>query len=361
MKRSQRHLNTFTARMRVQDGSTFRRVAWTTTLLSAGLLLGLGARAEARSPSEAMSSATARLTVESQVASSSPGRHVRRGGRHGSRSVRVVRYRPYHSVYFGFGYPWWGWGPYSYGWGWGAPYGYPRAVDYYGDDSGALDLDIKPEEAEVYLDGERIGIADNFDGFPRYLWLEKGTYHLVLYKEGYETLAKRIELSPGGVLRLKDKMVPGVAKSPEELFAQVRAEEPTATRSAEERPLAPWRYRDRGDEEARAERAPSPRSERSGEEWRRRRSRSADAPVATDLRSAGGRLELSVTPADTAIYVDGQFVGTATDLAAHGEPIRLDAGRHKVQFSRPGYTDVEREVTVEEGETTRLELALDPQ
>ena len=336
-----------------------RRVAWTTALLGAALSFAASSQAGAQSSSKAWASSGARVMSESAVAVSS-GKHIGRGGRHGSRSVRVVRYRPHRSAYFGLGYPWWGWGPY-YGWGWGTPY-YGRAVDYYGDDWGAIDLDIKPEEAEVYLDGERIGIADNYDGFPRYLWLEKGTYHLVLYKEGYETLAKRIELSEGGVLRLKDKMVPGEAKSPEELFAQVqpkdRAEDRTSARSADERPLAPWRYRDRDRDGAeRAESARSQRSGRSGQDWRNRRS-STSEPAATDLRSAGGRLELVVTPPDAAVYVDGKFVGTAADLA-QGEGVRLDAGTHKVQLSRPGYAGVEREFTVKEGEATRLEIQLE--
>lgn len=354
MNRSQRQLETLPLpTFAVSSVPTARQGAWATTLLSAALALSMGGAAEARTTTEAVSSAAARIATESSVAS---GKHIRRGGRHGSRSVRVVRHRPYYSAYFGLGYPWWGWGPYSYGYGWGAPYG--RSIDYYGDDWGAIDLDIKPEEAEVYLDGERIGIADNYDGFPRYLWLEKGTYHLVLYKEGYETLAKRIDLDSGGVLRLKDKMVPGESKSPEQLFAQVQPKERSTARPAEERPLAPWRYRERDDDGERAESAPPRRSARSGEEWRRRRASGAEAPVSTDLRAAGGRLELAVTPADAAIYVDGQFVGSAADLAALDEAIRLDAGRHQIQVSRPGYADLEREVVIEEGETTRLELEL---
>lgn len=357
----QGHLNSVRACSDVDrrvDRWSARRMLWTTVVFSAALALSWGARAEARSTKEALSSAGARIVSQSAVGVTGSGKHARHGNR--SPSVRVLRHRPYYSAYVGFGYPWWGWGPY-YGWGWGAPYGYGRPVDYYGDDWGAIDLDIKPEEAEVYLDGERIGIADNYDGFPRYLWLEKGTYHLVLYKEGYETLAKRIELSEGGVLRLKDKMVPGVAKSPEELYAQVKPEERAPARSAEERPLAPWRYRDRDDGNARTESARPERSERSGEDWRRRRATSTAEPAATDLRSVGGRLELTVTPADAAVYVDGKFVGTAADLVANGEAIRLDAGSHKLQLSRPGYRGVDQEITVKEGETTSLELALEPQ
>lgn len=363
MNRSQHRLNSsaWQAHSR-QRATAVRRMAWSTALVGAAFALTASSRVEAKSISDPLASAATQAVSQAAVAKSS-GKHVR-SGRHGSRSVRVVHHRPYRSAYIGFGYPYWGWGPYSYGWGWGSPY-YGRAIDYYGDDWGAIDLDIKPEEAEVYLDGERIGIADNYDGFPRYLWLEKGTYHLVLYKEGYETLAKRIELEEGGVLRLKDKMVPGEAKSPEELFAQLQpkdrvAVERPAARSAEERPLAPWRYRDRDDGE-RAE-APRPqRPERRGEDWRYRRSGgSTSEPVATDLRSAGGRLELAVMPSDAAVYVDGKFVGTAADLA-EGEAIRLDAGTHKVQLSRPGYSDVEREFTVKDGETTSLEITLESQ
>src|SRR5881409_1844489 len=54
---------------------------------------------------------------------------------------------------------------------WPSFYYYPPP--YYGPtyipEAAAIDTDIHPERAEIWLDGHYIGIADQFDGFPRYL------------------------------------------------------------------------------------------------------------------------------------------------------------------------------------------------
>ncbi len=43
---------------------------------------------------------------------------------------------------------------------------------------GALDLNVKPKNTQVYLNGNYIGVTGKFDGFPNFLWLREGTYEL---------------------------------------------------------------------------------------------------------------------------------------------------------------------------------------
>lgn len=311
----------------------------------------------------------------------------RRGGRDVRRGHRS--YRPYRSYrygygsywgspwyYSGLGYPfsWWvgsSYGPWAYSHSRYNNYGYNDG-GYYRGDAVSLDMDISPEEASIYVDGKLVGIADQYDGFPRYLWLKSGTHNIVIYHEGYQTLAKRITLDPGDSIRLKDKMVPGVAKSAEEMYAQLQPVSESRTRDAGQARLAPWRYEDddagqgqapavatrrpRSDESASA---PSPRSSRSREAWRERRTAARATDVTSvDLRSAPAKVTFAIEPSDAAIYVDGKLVGSAADLAELGEPILLDAGDHVVEVLRPGYEGDRTEFVLESGESKTVTLKL---
>ena len=139
-----------------------------------------------------------------------------------------VGFVPWWGAGFGLGFGWdypWGWGPGFYGsFGWWDPWwhgynpgywGYPGygydgyyGGGYYGggggyssprthEDMGALDLDISPSDTEVYLNGEYVGRVRDFGGWGRgYLWLQKGTYDVVFYHQGYKTLARQVTV-PG--------------------------------------------------------------------------------------------------------------------------------------------------------------------
>ena len=249
----------------------------------------------------------------------------------------------YHGRYRWYPWGWWGgwWYPYGpypyYPWGMGT-YWYPEQVL---SSMGALDLDIRPEKAKVYLDGHLIGVADNFDGWPRYLWLEKGTYDLVFYHEGYETIARQYTIYPGLVIDVEDRMVPGEAVLPEDLLAKSSANREERLR----------RRLERGEEVGEA---PSwqarVRQEREG---------MADED-AYDARSEPARLRLSVTPADAAVYLDGRFLGTGEELGQIRAGLIVDAGPHELQVTRPGYEPKSATFEAEAGEEVELTVALEP-
>jgi len=127
-------------------------------------------------------------------------------GRHGHGHAYPGPYFAYPGYGFSFGFHYgYPYGPYS----WGAPYwpGY-AAVPAYPPPIGFVDLDVEPEEAEVYVLGALAGIADNYDGFPDYLALRTGNRTLVFKHPGYQDLRIRVHVAPGAVLRIRRDMVP---------------------------------------------------------------------------------------------------------------------------------------------------------
>ncbi len=305
--------------------------------------------------------------------------HVDRDGRGGGGGGGGYYYpgyyypRNYGSRYYG---PFWGWGsfwswyfyddwfyyPHDYGW---PPYG--RGGSYYSSrgSMGALDLDVSPGRAEVYIDGRYQGIVDQYDGFPQYLWLPRGTYDVVLFREGYRTVARQISIYPGSVISVDDRLERGESVRPEDLASKTHDRRDERIRSEEERreeiarrgddrddDAGDWRdWRDRGRYRSggRGERGEREGSERTEEEMRDRGERSDES---------GARVRLDVEPSDASVYLDGRFVGTGLDLE-RGTSLRLDPGEHRIAVVRPGHKAEEKEFTIAAGEELELEIELD--
>lgn len=265
---------------------------------------------------------------------------------HGSRPPGHARSWPRstrHNVYLGWS-PYWGaswggywgayWDPYWYGPRLGYSVVYPRAGEVYG----ALDTDVSPERAEIWVDGRKVGRADDFDGFPSYLWLDKGTYDVVIYLPGYKTIARQYSIYPGLVIDVEDRMEPGDAVHPLDLgpTSHERRDE-RLRRDRERRDSAPpSRWEAEAESEAEAE-----------GEW-------------LDARSEPGRLRVEVAPDDASIYLDGRFVGTGADLGRLRAGLLLDSGTHTLEIVRPGYASERRQVEVAQGDETALRVVLEP-
>jgi hypothetical protein len=263
----------------------------------------------------------------------------RRSGGHGGGHYGYGYGSPYYN-------PWWGW--WGWGWGWGEPYGYGGGYGGRGygtgDDQGALDLDIWPADTQVWLDGQYIGTVDDFDGFPTYLWLEKGTYDLVFYRDGFQTLARQYSIYPGLTIDVGDRLVQGTSVRPEDL--------PTKTHVRRDTRIE--------DDRERSERIDADRD----------RYRDHDAPDADDqnngrdLGPAGadeqGRLMLSIEPDDASVYLDGKFVGTAAEISRLHRGLAVDAGQHRISVVRPGRRGSEQTVTVRPGSEQEVEIQLEP-
>lgn len=239
-------------------------------------------------------------------------------------------YHPYRShlgLYIGpYGY-FGGYLGYGYGYGYGHPY--PHVTYSIGrhpqsDGMGGLDFDVSPEKAEIYIDGQYIGVADQFDGFPSYLWLEKGTYDVVIYREGYETISRQMSIYPGVVIDINDRMKPGDAVHPEELA-------PKSTVNRDERLR---RDRERAEEAERSARSTSQRDEKIG------------------------RLRLTVLPEDSAVYLDGHFLGIAAEISRLHAGLIVEPGEHLVEVVHPSFDSQSHSIDVERGENIDLEVDL---
>ncbi len=113
---------------------------------------------------------------------------------------------------WGWGYPYYGYRAYGYPFyygAWGYPYGgpYPYPAGYY-DYSGAARLEVRPREAEVYIDGYLVGTVDNFDGWAQRLNVAPGEHQLVIYLKGHRTFRENVLFRPGATLRVEHVMQP---------------------------------------------------------------------------------------------------------------------------------------------------------
>jgi hypothetical protein len=229
-------------------------------------------------------------------------------------------YSPFYFSYYY--YPYHYYGPYGYFY-----YPYPSVYIGWGDrryrgDLGGLDLDVRPEDAQVFIDGNPVGIADQYDGFPSYLWLEPGTYHLTFYMEGRRTISREYTIYPGVVIDVKDRMQPGEAVKPNPPSEPPRRSEATVRSDRTAPPATP------------------------------------DTGARSD--SKVGRIQLSVLPGDTAVYLDGHFLGTGAELSQLSAGLIVEPGDHVVELVRPGYVTEEMPISVSPGEKLDVDVELKP-
>lgn len=263
----------------------------------------------------------------------------------------------YYGPHWGWGWSWW-WDDY-YWYGRGGYYAQnpwrDRYYDRYGT-AGALDIDVSPGKTEVWIDGRYTGTADDFDGFPQYLWLDRGTYDVVLFREGYKTIARQITVRSGQVISLGDRMQPGDSVRPEDLVTKTHDRRDERIRSEEER-RAEIERGERGDGmddwRERARRRMEERNRYEDDD------RDDDAGVRGEDGDVIGRLRLDVEPEDASVYVDGRFVGTGIDLQRLRNGLRLEPGEHRIAVVRPGRKAVEQQFTVAAGEEVELEFDLE--
>ena len=293
---------------------------------------------------------------------------------------------------------WWGWG---WGWGWYgpyAPYYYGYSPGYYGYEGygGArpqfarLKTDVSPEEARVYLDGQYIGMADDFDGWPDYLYLGRGHYRLEFRLSGYESQTVEVDSRPGTTLKIDNKLrkAPGASRygsfqdAPKIENVQ-RFWVKHRDRAEAAGPGAPGygapRDRDRYSRESPADRdrdddgdydvdaapevdrqeRPAPPAPAREDSWRDSR-RPSDSSVRGRPGAADRtRLRLKVEPADAAVYLDDRFIGTAEEVNSLDRGVTVSPGKHVLTISRPGYRDVSRDIDVKAGDNPTLELSLE--
>jgi PEGA domain len=138
-------------------------------------------------------------------------------------------YRPYYRPYYGYGpafsfgfyagYPFYGYGSYGYPYGYYRPYpyygypyaypngGYPYAGSYaypaaYGGNGyveayAGVRIQGAPSNAEVFADGNSVGIVDDFDGTTERLELTPGAHSIEIRAPGMTPMVYDVNVQPG--------------------------------------------------------------------------------------------------------------------------------------------------------------------
>jgi len=142
-------------------------------------------------------------------------------------------YRPYYRPFYGYG-PTFSFGFYGgypfYGYGYGYPYGYYPPYPYYGYPSGypyggypyagsnayppayggygsveayaGVRIQGAPPNAEVFADGNSVGIADDFDGATQRLELTPGAHSIEIRAPGMAAMVYDVNVQPGRTVTL---------------------------------------------------------------------------------------------------------------------------------------------------------------
>lgn len=308
----------------------------------------------------------------------------------------------------------WNWGYYplwaSYGWLCDYPYygsfygpsfygrGYRHAYGYYGgatiDPSryARVDTDVNPDEAELWLDGKFVGTADDFDGFPDFLYLKPGKYHLEFKLPGHEGYSVDLDLQRGEMVNLNRKLkrLPGVGKLdsfPERKkgtpYGRVFGPGGAPDREMEDRERGSgYRRNDREDRNAprssagvemeddddmdqveqpeRSAPAPSP-SHVEGKDGHRAPERFSDRPSARPRKGIEGRARLrwKVKPEDAAIYLDDSYLGIGEDLAGSARGTLTEPGLHSITVTRPGFKSKTVEIEAKASGSVDVEVNLE--
>jgi len=244
---------------------------------------------------------------------------------------------------FGFGYggfynPWSGfpygpYGPYPYG-------PYPASpYPYQGYEATAVRLQATPKNAEVFVDGYRAGIVDDFDGTFQRLSLSAGQHEITVYLEGYRTWSQSVQANPGTSQNFKfamEPLQPGETSGPRPVPAPAPASSDVQMDPRGQRPpmqmMPPQQIPG-------ATHPPSPPT----------------PPPPIDPATAGS-VSINVQPGGADVFVDGEHWGSLT--GGNKLVIRLAEGKHRIDVGKQGYEPYTTEVDVKHGEVTPVTVSL---
>jgi hypothetical protein len=239
----------------------------------------------------------------------------------------------------------WGWG------GWGYPYPYQYPYDRYGrryfDNSADLRIQATPRETEVYVDGSRAGIVDDFDGIFQRLHLTPGDHEITLYLAGFRTWSETRYFGPRSDQRILHTMLQ---------LAPGQPDEPRPMRIQPPRPLPDDRDRDRD----RPYDAPPPRNPPPPDRDTRNPPPPPDRPAPErpvyEAPRATGTLSVAIDPRDAEITLDGQ-----KQTIAPGQErfiIQLPEGVHKLVIRKSGYETWETDLQIRRNRTLAFSVSL---
>jgi hypothetical protein len=251
---------------------------------------------------------------------------------------RPYYYRPYYYPFYGGFYH-----PYSFGYGYAYPY-----YNYY---VASIRTEVKPEEANVFVDGDYAGVADDFDGWWQRLDVEPGRHRLVFRAPGFAPYVVDIHAAPGRDAHIKYEMVPG-----EDQIADLEMRLP----QEENRPYGDDPQRQYRRREYRRPPPPGYDQDRYEERDRyREEDRNQYDDRDSGYNSNRSSLLLNVDPPDATVYIDGNYYGTANENGRGQIRVLLPEGVHRVEVVRPGFNSYSQDVTISREGENQLTISLE--
>ena len=231
-------------------------------------------------------------------------------------------------------------------------YGYPYPMRPYGygyrsyEPEASVRLEVKPKEAEVYVDGYYAGIVDDFDGTFQRLRVEPGEHEIELYLDGYRLVKQKVYLTPDNTFRIKyqmERLGPGEppAPKPQPVEPPQGGNQPRMQPPPMQQPLG---------------RGPAGRRMPPPEQMPPPQQRPPDSPRGGQGNSAYGTLAVKVQPGDAEISIDGENwrgPGGQDRLV-----VEVAEGSHTVEIRKAGYRTYVTQVDVRRGQTTPLNVSL---
>ena len=259
---------------------------------------------------------------------------------------RVVVVGGYYSPFydpFWYGDPWYG---YQYPW---RPY--PPPYRYYGYSEASVRLDVKPKEAEVYVDGYYAGIVDDFDGTFQRLRVEPGEHEIELYLDGYKPVHQKVYLTPDNTFKIRytmEHLAAGEQAEPRPQPVNPPAAQGGAQPPNQQPPMRqpPMQQPPMGRGPA-GRRMPPPPPQQGPDN---------PSPRGGPATSAYGALAIKVQPGDAEISIDGdnwRGPGGQDRLV-----VEVSEGSHTVEIRKAGFRTYVTQVEVRRGETTPLNVSL---
>ena len=256
------------------------------------------------------------------------------------RAVRqVVFVRGYYSPFFYD--PWFGpWGPW-----YPAPYAYGYYPRFAGPEADVRVL-VKPNNAEVYVDGYYAGIVDDFDGVFQRLHLPPGQHEIALRLEGYRSVRQTLYLTRDSTYKLRYTMqplAPGETTEPPPTPLN-----PPAAGAGAPPPYGPGPG-------VRPRQIPPPQGYPQQPPYYPQ----AGPPAAPGEMAGGATLAIRVQPSGADVTIDGErWQGPEGDERLL---VQVSDGRHRVEVQKSGYRRFTTEIQARRGETVPLNVALSPE
>jgi hypothetical protein len=255
------------------------------------------------------------------------------------RSRIVVGGGFYASPYYLYD-PWFG-----YEGQWGYPM-YPPPYRYgFGQPDSSVRVEVKPKEAEVFVDGYYAGIVDDYDGVFQRLRVTPGQHEIELYLDGYRTVRQKVYLPVNDTFKIKytmERLGPG--EQPEMRPQPINP--PMPPQAGGPPPMQPM-----GQGPGRGpatRRMPPPQTQPQPPQ-------PPDNPRSVQAGSFG-TLAIRVQPGDAEVSIDGdQWRGPdGRDQLM----VDVAAGSHTVEIRKSGFRTYVTQVEVRVGQTTPLNVSL---